>query len=282
MYGPEGMQWLDSLPDTISKIAKEHDLSALTPVDNMTFNYVARGYQHNKPIILKISMNNKSLSREVSCMRAYEKHAAKIIVSDNNMMIIQRIVPGKTLRDYFPNNDMAATKILCACTKELHKVIIPKNHNFCHLSELFTILDQKLDIPSEIVNQAKYLKDYLLKSTRKEVLLHGDLHHDNILKKDNGWLVIDPKGLIGDPVYDLATYLCNPIPELLNEDMPERIIMNRINICSAECDIDAQRVMDWLYAKTVLSWARRLRVNLESSYYLKFIATITYIMRKKG
>jgi len=40
--------------------------------------------------------------------------------------------------------------------------------------------------------------------------LHGDLHHDNVLSSDRGWLAIDPKGLIGDPAYELANIFRNP------------------------------------------------------------------------
>jgi streptomycin 6-kinase len=45
IYGDKGKQWLDSLPEIIIKVAKEHILSGLNPVNNMTFNYVASGYQ---------------------------------------------------------------------------------------------------------------------------------------------------------------------------------------------------------------------------------------------
>ena len=96
------------------------------------------------------------------------------------------------------------------------------------LSELFKTLDQKSDIPGEILSKAKHLRDDLLKSTTKEVLLHGDLHHDNILQNGGSLLVIDPKGFIGDPAFEPAAYLCNPIPELLQENQPREIITNRI------------------------------------------------------
>lgn len=218
MYGDNGKQWLDSLPEITAKIANEHNLSGLTPVNNMTFNYVASGYQNDNPIILKICMNSKALTKEASCLKTFAKHAvAEVIVHDNNMIIMQRAVPGSTLKDYFPDNDIESTKILCASIKELRKASIPESHNFYHLSELFKILDQKLDIPDEILNKAKHLRDDLLKSTTKEVLLHGDLHHDNILKNGDNWLVIDPKGFIGDPAFEPASYLCNPIPELLQK-----------------------------------------------------------------
>lgn len=42
------------------------------------------------------------------------------------------------------------------------------------------------------------------------VPLHGDLHHDNIVGSPRGWLAIDPKGLVGDPAYELAPAFINP------------------------------------------------------------------------
>ena len=41
--------------------------------------------------------------------------------------------------------------------------------------------------------------------------LHGDLHHDNILFGQRGWLAIDPKGVIGDPGFDAANMFYNPL-----------------------------------------------------------------------
>ena len=289
MYNDEGQQWLDSLPDITAKIANEHNLSGLTPVNNMTFNYVASGYQNDKPIILKMGMNSKALVKEVLCLKAFAlASAAEVIAHDNNMIIMQRAVPGFTLKNHFPDNDMDATKILCEKLKELYKASIPESHNLYHLSELFKTLDQKLDIPDEILSKAKHLRDKLLSTTTEEVLLHGDLHFDNILKNgdsesrrssksEDGWLVIDPKGFIGDPAFEPAAFLCNPIPAVLQENKPRELIENRINICSADLGIDAQRITDWLYAKSVLCWAWSLEDNLDASYW-KELLSILYII----
>ena len=284
IYGNKGEQWLDSLPDITAKIANEHNLSGLTPVNNMTFNYVASGYQNDNPIILKIGMNSKALTKEASCLKAFAKHAtAEVIADDTNMIIMQRAVPGSTLKSHFPDNDIDATKILCASIKELHKALIPENHNFYHLSELFKTLDQKLDISDEILTKAKRLKDNLLKSTTKEVLLHGDLHHDNILngesrrssKSEDGWLVVDPKGFIGDPAFEPAAYLCNPIPELLHKDNAKQIVSARIKLCAEKLEIPEQRIKDWLYVKSVLCWAWSLEDNLDPGYWEGFLEKIS-------
>ena len=50
------------------------------------------------------------------------------------------------------------------------------------------------------------------KMNYRKVLLHGDLHHQNILFNENkGWKAIDPKGIIGVPVMELARFLDNQI-----------------------------------------------------------------------
>jgi len=42
-------------------------------------------------------------------------------------------------------------------------------------------------------------------------VLHGDIHHGNILDfGPRGWLTIDPKGLIGERDFDYANLFCNP------------------------------------------------------------------------
>lgn len=44
------------------------------------------------------------------------------------------------------------------------------------------------------------------------MLLHGDLHHDNILRSGDGrWKVIDPQGVIGAPFLECGRFLQNHV-----------------------------------------------------------------------
>lgn len=70
--------------------------------------------------------------------------------------------------------------------------------------------DRKRDIESLFVKVAP-VADRLLSDHSHIQLLHGDIHHENILHGQRGWLVIDPKGLIGDPMYDTANMFYNPL-----------------------------------------------------------------------
>ena len=102
------------------------------------------------------------------------------------------------------------------------------------------------------------------------MLLHGDLHHDNVLRHEDGWLAIDPKGFIGDPVFDVCAFIHNPMPDLQQIDQPANIISARIQWCSDILHLDKQRILDWLYVKSVLCWAWSLDGNLDPSYFSTF------------
>ena len=50
-----------------------------------------------------------------------------------------------------------------------------------------------------------------LAGARARTLVHGDLHHHNILAAGDRHLAIDPKPMLGEPEYDVASFLWNPI-----------------------------------------------------------------------
>jgi streptomycin 6-kinase len=91
-------------------------------------------------------------------------------------------------------------------------------HEFMQLREQYSSLfkkaqaDRKRNIDSLFVEAAP-MADRLLSDHRAIQLLHGDIHHENILHGKRGWLVIDPKGLIGDPMYDTANMFYNPLDQ---------------------------------------------------------------------
>lgn len=84
--------------------------------------------------------------------------------------------------------------------------------------------------------------------------LHGDLHHDNILSSDRGWLAIDPKGLLGDPAYEPAASFINPVDGLQIAADPRRIAA-RADILSARLGHARKRLLGWAAAHAALSAA---------------------------
>lgn len=85
-----------------------------------------------------------------------------------------------------------------------------------------------------------------------QIPLHGDLHHDNIISSGRGWLAIDPKGLIGDPAYEVANAFQNPVGAEKLAAEPRRIA-SLADAFSKRLGFDRKRVLGWAAAHTALS-----------------------------
>lgn len=114
--------------------------------------------------------------------------------------------------------------------------------------------DHAEGIDSIYVRAAQYA-DAMFADRRDVTVLHGDIHHQNIRYKDGrGWLMFDPKGLIGERAYDAANMLCNPVdmPEVfLNEER----IFTHAEIFAKGMGVDVNRVLSWTYLYACLSAA---------------------------
>jgi streptomycin 6-kinase len=85
------------------------------------------------------------------------------------------------------------------------------------------------------------------------VLLHGDLHHYNVLSAARTpWLAIDPHGLVGDPAFETGAYFGNPFGLMARPD-PARIIARRVQIFTERLGLDRERVIGWGFAYQMLS-----------------------------
>jgi streptomycin 6-kinase len=176
-------------------------------------------------------------------------------------------MPGTSLKDYFPNQEQESIEIACGVMKKLHQANIPTTHNFPHIKDLLAALDKDWPIPDEYLQKARKLRDQLLQTSEPDVLLHGDLHHDNILQNGNDWLAIDPKGVVGEPAYEVAAFIRNPIPELLTHADAPNIIQGRVTRFAELLGIPAKRIHDWCFVQAVLAWVWALEDGCDTGYF---------------
>ncbi|MHB1111564.1 MAG: aminoglycoside phosphotransferase family protein, partial [Devosia sp.] len=82
--------------------------------------------------------------------------------------------------------------------------------------------------------------------------LHGELHHDNIISSSRGWLAIDPKGLLGDPVYEVASSFINPMdaPKLVTDP---RCIVRLADLYEARLGYNRKRMLGYAATHAALS-----------------------------
>jgi streptomycin 6-kinase len=271
IYGTKGVDWLDNIPDLAAILAAKWNLRDLVPVEDLSYNYVMSGWRDDVPVILKIGIDLPAIQQEYFAILAFNGHGIiQLLESDLNQgaILITRAVPGKTLISLFPSADDKALGIACGLAKKLHRAIIPANHKFPLLSEWLSIIDQNWELPTEKLQLARNLKNGLINNSETNVLLHGDLHYANILSDGDDWVVIDPKGVIGDPLYDVTGCLLRePFKQMMGLPDVEARLQHRMMFVADYLKTDLKQIWAWTYIQSVMSicWSLEDRqdVNLK-------------------
>lgn len=270
LYAEQGRQWLANLPQLIARLEITYGLSHLKPFENLSYNYVLSGFQDAQPIVLKVGLDSNALKQEGLALKAFAGFGAvNVLMETEEMLLLECAVSGVSLKSYFFEKDNNAIQITCECLRRLHKAPRPNAYRFPHINDWLTALDKSINIPNELLDKARTLREKLISTSAKPILLHGDLHHDNILQNGNNWVVIDPKGAIGEPAYDIAAFIRNPMPELLQHDNALNIINNRILQFAKIFNLSEQRIIDWCYVQAVLAWAWALEDGGDEAYFKK-------------
>lgn len=267
IYGEGGKAWLNALPRLVTAISSRLNLRDLQEVTNLTYNYVLSGFQGDNLIILKLGLDHDALNREAFALKCFSGcGAVKVLAEDYGMLLLERSVPGTSLKCY-PDREQESIEIACRVMKKLHQANIPSVHNFPHIKDWLMALDKDWNIPKHYLQKAKKLRDELLQTSEVDVLLHGDLHHDNILQNGGEWLVIDPKGVVGEPAYEVAAFIRNPMLELLTHADAPNIIHNRVTRFAELFELPSQRIIDWCFVQAVLAWIWALEDGCDTGYF---------------
>ena len=201
-YSEEGQAWIDNLPKIIDVYAQKWDLTELIEVDNLSYNYVLSGQKDLEGIILKISIEVKELKREIAALKGFADYGAvPIITYSDNALLLKKSVPGIPLKKN-------SIQIACNVAKRLHQAPITDGE-FLHVKNRLSYLDRDWPIAGDYLKKARIFKQEILAKYQQEALLHGDLHHDNIISDGDDYLVIDPKGVIGHPIHEVWAFAHN-------------------------------------------------------------------------
>lgn len=265
--------------DLILRLSNKWQLINLRPLAKSAFtnNYALLAYSAHycTDVVLKICPSD-DITYEQRTLHYFNGHGCvKLLDYDikNNGLLLEYIHPGSMLKNLFPKDDSKAVEITVKVIKELHS-----HQNFAYNLREFPTINRWLDllgnykgdkVPKALLKKAKNLSDKLLSTQGKLFVLHGDLHHENILQQDDSWVAIDPIGVVGELEYEFGAFIRNPVPELLQERNAEQIIMHRIDQFSNIFDCEKQRLIDWSFVQAVLvaCWS-------EWDYYIRFAEII--------
>jgi streptomycin 6-kinase len=265
VYEDEGAAWLKELPALIAEFERRWSLIVLPPYP-LSYNYVAPAMRADgTPVVLKVRFPNDGMLSEIAALRLYDGHGmAQLLEADaeRGAFVLERLAPGAPLATMAPIDDERTTSIAAEVMRQLWQgpagapPADPLYGTIADWAEGMRRMRDYFDggsgpLPRALVEQAESLFADLLASQAAPVLLHGDLHHENILSAERApWLAIDPQGIIGEPAYEVGALLRNHVLELPN---PGRVMARRVDQLAEQLEFDRGRVRGWGLAQAVLS-----------------------------
>ena len=279
-----GYAFLEALPDSIAEASARWGLTDVQPVPALSYNFVAYATRASstlannarsaqREVVLKMGVPNREFLSEMEALRLFNGDGAcKLIDYDEEKywMLLERLNPGVMLATL--EDDEEATRIAAEVMKRIWRPMESGGkppiqqlavglHKFIRLSDWFDGLKRLRQmfhggtgpLDEKLVDRVeRSVSDFFLEN-HNPVLMHGDFHHYNILSSERGWLIIDPKGVIGPAGYEVGPLLMNPWGDLINRIDLQQMTKRRIDILHEHLGFERERIREWGLAHAVLS-----------------------------
>lgn len=201
-------------------------------------------------VILKWNSTGQLESEYRMLSQLQGRGCCKVYGYDQGLLLEERLLSGTVLRE--ERSLEKRVEVLASVFREIHLPQqegetyldwLNKAHAFCEAQnvadELLRLAGQARDICAELFDQYP-----------ERVLLHGDLHHDNLLlRTDGSYAVIDPKGVVGPEILDLPRFLLNEADICDDPAHVERAI----RLVSQACGYPEENLRKALFMEAVLA-----------------------------
>jgi streptomycin 6-kinase len=268
---------------SMQELAQHWKVVLTGPVIESPTGRVAFGRRGSTDVVLKVPKPDDDEANSLAALLHFDGHGAVSVLDHlSGAMLMERVTPGHPLTELaVAGRDDEATAALCDVVASLHRrdLTAAISAQFPSVedwgSELAPCRSGIAAISAGLIERAISVFAELAGSQGPRRLLHGDLHHHNILYDDRyGWLAIDPKGVIGESAYEIGAALRNPTEDPAMFAV-RSIIERRIAIVRERLGLDPDRVLRWAFAQGVLSAVWRA---LESRDPTRGLATAEAIL----
>jgi streptomycin 6-kinase len=261
-WGAAGERWLDDLPRLAASVAADWELEVGAPFA-LSYHWVVGATRADgTAVVLKLGVpGEEHLAREAAALEAFAGRGAVRLLDrdlERGALLLEHAAPGAAITALVPDRDEEATAIVAGLAQRLHRAPTPD----CPLPDLAVLgaaFDEHLrdhrgdePLPRRLVERAASLFAELCASAPERVVLHGDLHHGNVVSATREpWLAIDPHGLVGDPGYEAGPLLSNP-----DLDRDQRLldaVPERAGQLAAALGLPRERIVAWGFAEAMLS-----------------------------
>jgi streptomycin 6-kinase len=215
--------------------------------------------RHGEPAMLKLSFEEDERLGGAIMEWWSGDGAARVLAREEHALLLERATGQASLSDMArTGQDDEACRILCLTAARLHAPRARPLPDLTPLAQWFRELAPAARTHGGILSRCAETAEALLRDQREIVVLHGDLHHDNVLDfGERGWLAIDPKHIVGDRGFDFANIFTNP--DLADPTRPVATepgrFARRLDIVAEAGKLDRLRLLSWILAWAGLSAA---------------------------
>jgi streptomycin 6-kinase len=269
--------WLERVPQLLSESAEEWRLRLGDPYPQGAAGYAVRAETADgERVVLKVIYPHREAEHEAEALRVWKGDGAvELLAYDRERwaMLLERCEPGTLLAQADPET---ALDVLVALLPRLWK----------HADAPFRSLADEVgwwleELPSEweragrpcerdLLDDALQTLRELADSQGEQVLLHQDLHTDNVLAAQREpWLVIDPKPLAGEREFNVA-----PIVRDYALGHSREHVLRRLDRLCDELDLDRERALGWTIGQTV-AWM------FDSTQRQKHLETVRWLVEAR-
>ncbi|HLI67794.1 MAG TPA: aminoglycoside phosphotransferase family protein [Caulobacteraceae bacterium] len=190
--------------------------------------------------------------------------AARVLAIEGSALVLERLDGPRSLAEMARGGaDDAATRIICETAVSLHAPrAAPPPASLVPLRRWYRALPAAAARLGGLWAEAWAVAEPMLDAQQDIAVLHGDLHHENVLDGgERGWLVIDPKGVLGECGFDYANLFRNPDADTALT--PGRLA-RRARIVAEAARLEPRRLLAWVFTYAVLGAAWSLEDGQEA------------------
>jgi streptomycin 6-kinase len=271
--GPAADPWIEAVPRALPELAERWSLTLGDPFDAETTSYVLTAERADgTPAVLKLIYPNypeTPFAQEVAGLRMWDgRGIVRLLEADAEIgaQLLERAMPGTAALDL---GEADALPIAANVLLRMWSTPATPHPEIKTLAEQARTWAVEIELDwneagepyeRDLLDRARWTlrrlaDDVEARPAGELVLVHGDLHHGNVLRAEREpWLAIDPKPMLGEREYDVRAPLCDRRDALFASPDPASHLQRRLDALLEELGgVDAPRALEWAFV-VELTW----------------------------
>jgi streptomycin 6-kinase len=257
--GPDWAAFVERLPRLFREVTEEWGLAVDGEPTHGYCSLVVPVRRGEEPAVLKLALPDDEGEHEALGLQRWGGDGAVRLLSADphrRAMLLERLHAADL--DSLPV--LEACEVVAGLYARIHVPAPPQLRSVTSYLDRWTAqlreLPRDSPIPRRLVEQTLALVADLFAEpsagAAPEVLLHGDLHYQNVLAGDRApWLVIDPKPMSGDRHYEPAPMLWNRWDGAVASGDLRVALRRRFHTLVDAAGLDEDLARDWVVVRMV-------------------------------